>query len=80
MARNLSLAMGLIQAPVHEAKLTRTPSWSKLAVNKAFETLTLIAAAGRVGASVEAGRKPSAKDLKTSGLYDAEIFQRPYRN
>ena len=56
MARNLSLAMGLIQAPVQESKLTRTPSWSKNAIARAFETISLIAAAGRVGAAVEAAQ------------------------
>lgn len=80
MARNLSLAMGLIQAPVHESKLTRTPSWSKNAIARAFETISLIAAAGRVGAAVEARQQPRAQDLKDAGLYDAELFQRPYRN
>ncbi|WP_155904924.1 hypothetical protein [Methylopila sp. M107] len=85
MARNISLANGHV--PFSFSKLFGTERTSTLSINHGSpkmsdvlrsirETVTLIAAAGRVGAAVEAHRAPSAADLKAAGL-EAETFTRP---
>lgn len=69
MARNLTLAIG---RPV--------PSFSiKDVFGGVLETISLIAAAGRVGAAVEARQEPSYRDLKLSGLDKANVLRAPYR-
>ncbi|RXF75013.1 hypothetical protein [Hansschlegelia zhihuaiae] len=69
MARNLSLAIG-----------RPAPSFGiREVIREARDALVLIAAAGRVGAAVEARQTPSPEDLKLSGLDKAEILRAPYR-
>ena len=70
VARNLSLAIG---RPV-------TPSLGvREMIGGVLETVALIAAAGRVGAAVEARQTPSQDDLKTAGLEQLSVLDAPYR-
>ena len=85
MARNISLAVGHV--PFSFSKLfgnerTTTSSINSGSVSPSGvframrETIALIAAAGRVGAAVEAHRAPSPADMKAAGL-EADVFTRP---
>lgn len=69
MARNLSLAIGRPAPSLGIREL----------FGEVVETISLIAAAGRVGAAVEARQAPSADDLKAAGLEHADILRAPYR-
>lgn len=69
MARNLSLAIG-----------RPAPSFGiRELIGGVVETVSLIVAAGRVGAAVEARQAPSQDDLKVSGLEDLSVLHAPYR-
>jgi hypothetical protein len=69
VARNLTLAMG-----------RHAPHYGfRDAIAEVAQTFAMIAAAGRVGAAVEARQAPSPQDLKLSGLDKADILRPPYR-
>lgn len=70
MARNLSLALGRPALPSIGVREV---------IGGVLETIALIAAAGRVGAAVEARQAPSKDDLKTAGLEKIEALSGPYR-
>lgn len=90
MARNISLAIGRPSPSAGFRNIlgqerTAAPAGDRPHVTLRSvlatmgETIAMIAAAGRVGRAVQAHRAPSAADLKTAGLSEAEIFQAPYR-
>ncbi|MFC3693157.1 hypothetical protein [Chenggangzhangella methanolivorans] len=70
MARNLSLAIGRPASPSLGVREM---------VGGVLETIALIAAAGRVGAAVEARQSPSQDDLKTTGLESLNALRGPFR-
>lgn len=90
VARNLSLAIGRHSPSFGSRDLFADGRTATLAVDRPSftlrklvalvrETFSVIAAAGRVGAAVEARQAPAVADLKTAGLAEAEIFKAPYR-
>lgn len=85
MARNLSLAVGR-HVPFSFPKVLGTERTTlsnhrgsitlRDVLRTVRETVSLIAAAGRVGAAVEAHKAPSPADLKAAGL-EGDVFTRP---
>jgi hypothetical protein len=69
VARNLTLALG---RPLPSTGLRDV-------IREVAQTFAVIAAAGRVGAAVEARQAPSIEDLKLAGLDKADVLRPPYR-